>query len=132
MTDQLLGRSIDRLEDERFVQGHGRYVDDLAAPNALIGIVVAQVEPDGLRLSDWLMSCRVLKRGVEDYLMNHVVNLARERGLRWIRGQYIPTSKNAMVKDFYAQFGFETTDQLNWVLDTHAYLPRENFISAAV
>jgi carbon-monoxide dehydrogenase large subunit len=40
MTDQLLGRSIDRLEDERFVQGHGRYVDDLAAPNALIGIVV--------------------------------------------------------------------------------------------
>jgi CO/xanthine dehydrogenase Mo-binding subunit len=34
MTDQLLGRSIDRLEDERFVQGHGRYVDDLALPRA--------------------------------------------------------------------------------------------------
>src|SRR5262245_52184372 len=40
MTEQLLGHSINRLEDERFVQGHGRYVDDLAAPGALHGLVV--------------------------------------------------------------------------------------------
>ena len=40
MTEQLLGRSINRLEDERFVQGRGRYVADLAAPNALHGVVV--------------------------------------------------------------------------------------------
>jgi carbon-monoxide dehydrogenase large subunit len=40
MTEQLLGHSINRLEDERFVQGRGRYVDDLAAPDALHGIVV--------------------------------------------------------------------------------------------
>ena len=31
MTGPLLGRSINRLEDERFVQGRGRYIDDLAA-----------------------------------------------------------------------------------------------------
>ncbi|WP_161854235.1 xanthine dehydrogenase family protein molybdopterin-binding subunit [Bradyrhizobium sp. CCBAU 051011] len=40
MTEPLLGRSIDRLEDARFVQGRGRYVADLAAPNALHGVVV--------------------------------------------------------------------------------------------
>jgi carbon-monoxide dehydrogenase large subunit len=40
MTEQLLGRSINRLEDERFVQGRGRYIADLAAPNALHGVVV--------------------------------------------------------------------------------------------
>ncbi len=40
MTEQLLGHSINRLEDERFVQGRGRYVDDLLAPGALHGIVV--------------------------------------------------------------------------------------------
>ena len=57
--------------------------------------------------------------------------MIRPRGVRWIRGQYIPTSKNAMVKDFYSQFGFESPDQLNWTLDTQKYSPRENFISAA-
>ena len=40
MTEQLLGRSLNRLEDERFVQGRGRYIADLAAPNALHGVVV--------------------------------------------------------------------------------------------
>ena len=40
MTEPLLGRSINRVEDARFVRGHGRYVADLAAPNALHGIVV--------------------------------------------------------------------------------------------
>jgi carbon-monoxide dehydrogenase large subunit len=40
MTGKLLGRSINRLEDDRFVRGKGRYVADLAAPKALHGIVV--------------------------------------------------------------------------------------------
>jgi carbon-monoxide dehydrogenase large subunit len=40
MTEPLLGRSLNRLEDARFVRGRGRYVDDLTAANALHGIVV--------------------------------------------------------------------------------------------
>lgn len=40
MTEPLLGRSINRLEDERFVRGRGRYVADLAVPKALHGVVV--------------------------------------------------------------------------------------------
>jgi aerobic carbon-monoxide dehydrogenase large subunit len=43
MTEPLLGRSIDRLEDARFVQGRGRYIADLVTPNALHGIVVRSV-----------------------------------------------------------------------------------------
>ena len=40
MTEPLLGRSLDRLEDERFLRGRGRYIADLAAPDALHGVVV--------------------------------------------------------------------------------------------
>src|SRR6185503_14778855 len=40
MTEPLLGRNINRLEDERFVRGRGRYIADLVAPNALHGAVV--------------------------------------------------------------------------------------------
>ncbi len=39
MTAPLLGRSLDRLEDERFLRGRGRYVADLAPPGALHGAV---------------------------------------------------------------------------------------------
>ncbi len=40
MTEPLLGRSINRLEDERFIRGRGHYVADLAIANALHGLVV--------------------------------------------------------------------------------------------
>src|ERR1700754_2790238 len=40
MTAKFLGRSINRLEDDRFVRGRGRYVADLTAPKALHGVVV--------------------------------------------------------------------------------------------
>src|SRR5882672_3182816 len=40
MTEPLLGRSINRLEDARFVQGRGRYIADIEAPKALHGVVV--------------------------------------------------------------------------------------------
>jgi carbon-monoxide dehydrogenase large subunit len=43
MTEPLLGRSLDRREDERFVRGRGRYIADLAVPNALHSIVVRSV-----------------------------------------------------------------------------------------
>jgi len=40
MTEKLLGRSINRLEDVRFVRGHGRYIADLDVPKVLHGVVV--------------------------------------------------------------------------------------------
>jgi len=43
MTEPLLGRSINRLEDERFIRGRGHYVADLTIANALHGAVVRSV-----------------------------------------------------------------------------------------
>jgi len=40
MNERLLGRSLNRVEDERFLRGRGRYIADLASPDALHGVVV--------------------------------------------------------------------------------------------
>src|SRR6187551_1396062 len=40
MNDKLIGRSVLRLEDIRFLTGRGRYVADIAAPDALWGHVL--------------------------------------------------------------------------------------------
>ena len=71
------------------------------------------------------MSCRVLKRGVEEYLINNLFYEARKRGLVGVVGEYIKSSKNAMVKDFYNDFGFDLVrnDGLRqvWYLDVERY-----------
>jgi len=40
MDDKMIGRSIRRLEDARFLMGRGRYVDDIGEANALHGYVL--------------------------------------------------------------------------------------------
>ena len=77
----------------------------------------------------WLMSCRVLKRGMEDAMMNTMIADAAARGVKTIRGYYYPTVKNAMVREFYASFGFEKVEEAadgatTWQLDVAAYQPK--------
>ncbi|MDX2236229.1 MAG: HAD-IIIC family phosphatase [Hyphomonadaceae bacterium] len=82
-------------------------LSDRFGDNGLISVLLAKIEGDRLDIDTWLMSCRVLKRGVEQLALNDLAAAARARGLRAIQGEYIPTAKNALVKDHYAQLGFE-------------------------
>ena len=62
---------------------------------------------NALVIDSWLMSCRVLKRGVEQLLLNHLVTYAEANGLTRLIGEYIPTAKNGLVRDHYASLGFK-------------------------
>ena len=98
-------------------------LSDRFGDHGLISIVVGWPEGDTLRLSDWLMSCRVLGRGVEQYLMNHVFARARDLGLSKVSGEYLPTAKNGMVKDFWSRFGFSQVSESKWELAVDQFLP---------
>jgi predicted enzyme involved in methoxymalonyl-ACP biosynthesis len=55
------------------------------------------------------MSCRVIGRDVERAFMGELLRELSRRGVRHVSGEYIPTPKNAMVRDFYRSCGFEQT-----------------------
>jgi FkbH-like protein len=98
----------------------------------LISVICCDIDGKHLTVAELVMSCRVLKRGVEEYLMNHLFSECARLGLDGIRGEYIESPKNAMVRDFYKQFGFnlieqEPTRQL-WYLDAAGYRPRVTFL----
>jgi FkbH-like protein len=84
---------------------------DRFGDNGLIGVILGRIEAESLDIDTWLMSCRVLKRGVEVFVLNHLVSLARSTGLKRLLGEYIPTAKNAMVKDHYASLGFKEIER---------------------
>ncbi len=79
---------------------------DTLGDNGLISVILVRPEGDSLNVDTWVMSCRVLQRGVEQCARNELVALARREGCRRILGTYIPTAKNALVKDHYAKLGF--------------------------
>jgi FkbH-like protein len=84
---------------------------DRFGDNGLISVLLACVRGEALEIDTWLMSCRVLKRGVEQFLLNHLCSLAHEAGLKVVRGEYIPTAKNSLVRDHYAGLGFTQAGQ---------------------
>jgi FkbH-like protein len=81
-------------------------LDDRFGSNGLISVVLARSEAGALTVTNWLMSCRVLKRGVEVLEMERLVKHCRERGLGAVIGRYIPTEKNKLVANHYADLGF--------------------------
>jgi len=96
----------------------------------LISVVILQKQDDKTLFVDtWLMSCRVLKRGVEQFVLNTIVEYAQKNRFEHIIGEYIPTSKNTMVKEHYPKLGFENTDKPNvWKLNVAEYQSAPVFI----
>ncbi|MBF0254359.1 MAG: hypothetical protein HQL11_04470, partial [Candidatus Omnitrophica bacterium] len=72
----------------------------------LIAVVILELLKPVIRIDTWLMSCRVLCRGVETFMMNTLFEYAEKHRFDAIRGSYFPTAKNGMVRDFYKNFGF--------------------------
>jgi FkbH-like protein len=88
-------------------------VKDRFGDHGLVGIVIATKasQPKTLVIDTWLMSCRVLKRGVEEFTLETLLSLAEAEGIERIEGTYIPTEKNGMVSRLYERFGFEIVDE---------------------
>ena len=63
-------------------------------------------KPSALFVDSWFMSCRVFNRGMEDYVMNNIVEVAKNIGCHTVLGQYVPTAKNVIIKDIFANYGF--------------------------
>lgn len=103
-------------------------LEDKFGDNGLIcAIILKKSDENTLFIDTWFMSCRVLKRGMEHYVLNTLVSLSKEAGYDTIIGEYIPTQKNQMVRDHYLNLGFEPFNDL-WKITLNEYHPKENFI----
>jgi FkbH-like protein len=82
-------------------------VNDKFGDEGIVGVAIICKEPKTWILDSFLLSCRVIGRKVETALLAKIVADAKEQGIPTVVGEYIPTQKNAPVKDFYSSHGFE-------------------------
>jgi predicted enzyme involved in methoxymalonyl-ACP biosynthesis len=65
------------------------------------------------------MSCRVLGRGVEEFMFQKLLEAARAAGVPAVRASYIPTARNAVVQDLLPRLGFVETGDGSFVYTIH-------------
>lgn len=119
---QLLGKSNQfNLRTVRYSQGDilsfmeqeqyrllGVRLSDRFSNYGMISCIILKKCDKACFIDTYLMSCRVLKRGVEDFVFPTICAIARQWGCDTLLGEYIPTSKNAMVEEFYPSLGFSS------------------------
>lgn len=104
-------------------------LEDKFGDNGMICVIILKKENEAILFIDtWFMSCRVLKRGMENFVLNTIAGFAKEKGFTYLKGEYIPTAKNEMVKNHYFHLGFEALANNFWLLDAPNYTNRTSYI----
>ncbi|MTK06412.1 MAG: HAD-IIIC family phosphatase [Hungatella sp.] len=135
-SNQFNLRTIRYTEDEiERIANDSNYVTlyytlrDKFGDHGLISVVILKKQSaDVLFIDTWLMSCRVLKRGMEEFIINKLVGVAEGMGYSEILAEYIPTPKNSMVKDIYTTMGFEMMKENHYKLEVATYKEKCTYI----
>ncbi len=104
-------------------------LSDRFSDYGIISCIILKKRADVCFIDNWLMSCRGLKRGVELLAFDAVYDVAKGWGCRSIEGEYLPTKKNGMVKEFYPGLGFEKCADGKYELKVDDYQKQEFYIN---
>ena len=102
-------------QDKKMLVGCAQ-TEDKFGDNGITGVFIVKKNTN---YSEWtidtfLLSCRVMGRGIEDAIMEYILNEARKEGITKVRGQYIPTKKNKPCEQFLPNLGFKKDGEY-WV-----------------
>jgi FkbH-like protein len=86
-------------------------LSDRFGNSGIVGVCILKYEDRKAIFDTFLLSCRVLGRGVEDAFLVQALKLARRRGSQVAIGEYRATRRNRQVADFYARHGFEASNE---------------------
>jgi FkbH-like protein len=100
-------------------------VSDRFGDAGLTGLVSIETSGDEAKVVDYLLSCRVMGRKVEETMVHMAVEAARSSGARKLRVEYLPTAKNKPCLSFWLGSGFSNQDDklFTWDLTKPFELP---------
>lgn len=95
--------------------------EDRFGSYGIVGVTIVRRQPAHAEMDTVLLSCRALGKGVETSMLARVAEQTRHWGLNAIHATFIPTKKNAPIRDFLPGNGFQETarrdDGVDYVFD---------------
>ncbi|WP_316746443.1 HAD-IIIC family phosphatase [Pedobacter gandavensis] len=119
-------------QDDQYVSFSFDLSDKFGENGLICAIILKKEDPETLFIDTWFMSCRVLKRGMEDFTLDRLITYAKENGFKRLVGEYLPTAKNQMVAAHYPKLGFqqlEGTAELQFELEVAQHQSKEFYIT---
>jgi FkbH-like protein len=102
-------------------------LEDRFGDNGIVTSILGEIKNDTLEINIWVMSCRVFKRTLEHSMFDKLLEYCKDKNIKKIIGDYIPSKKNIVVKDLYPSFGFKLLTEKNgtetWCYEIQTSLP---------
>jgi predicted enzyme involved in methoxymalonyl-ACP biosynthesis len=95
----------------------------------LTGILSLEVAGPVARIVDFVLSCRVMGRGIEETMVHLAVDAARKMSLREVLAEFVPTAKNGPCLEFWQRSGFQCASSTRFTWDTQNEYPLPKVIS---
>jgi len=93
-------------------------VSDKFGDNGIAGTyIIKKMNDEEWIIDTFLLSCRIMGRGVEEIMISQIIENARLSGIKRIKGEFIPTAKNKPAENFYEKLGFKKENEF-WVFNT--------------
>ena len=110
--------------NDKFIVGCAQVLDKFG-DNGITGVYIINTEDKVWYIDTFLLSCRIMGRGVENGILSQILIDAKNNGIEEIRANFIPTKKNKPAENFLSDFGFEKNDDY-WIykLNNEIKLPK--------
>jgi FkbH-like protein len=96
-------------------------VKDRLGDNGLVGVVITHDNEELAEIDTFLLSCRVVGRTIETAILSFLIDQCRQRRRTKLQGWFLPTKKNDLAKELYAQHKFQVVEENGrgtlWSLD---------------
>jgi len=89
-------------------------IEDKFGNSGITGVFIIKKERSEWIIDTFLLSCRIMGRKIENGILAHICQLAKQEGINAIKGTFIPTKRNIPCEDFLSNFGFKKHDN-DWI-----------------
>jgi FkbH-like protein len=125
------GEVEDIYSSDKYIKIYGKLKDKFG-DNGLISVIICKLNVNYCHINLWLMSCRVLKRGVEFAMFDELVRKCLKFNVVKIVGYYYKSDKNTMVSSLYKKLGFTLKEEVDnytvWELNVENYKNKNTLI----
>ena len=130
----LTTRRYQEEDVETLAQDHTKLIgcaqtQDKFGDNGITGVYIVNknhVDKEWF-IDTFLLSCRVMGRGIEDAMMGYILSKAKEEGVIKVKAEFIPTKKNKPCEQLLPNFGFKKEGE-QWVYTYNLPIKQTNHV----
>ena len=116
--------------DKKFTVGCAQVLDKFG-DNGITGVFIIEKNPKFWFIDTFLLSCRIMGRGVENAIISHILKNAKDEGVETVKAKFTPTQKNKPAQNFLSDYGFEKEENF-WIYKLNSEIKTPNHLKVEI